>query len=327
MNDLRSGKISFRKYSFDKGVSQEIFYKDMDDKDRFEFSFHIFRFCMVNFLKLYTHKNRYFSVEEMMKKYFRTFEKNSKKYVGHIKKLQEYKLKNVFPQWRSYDEEIVREFLEDFKEQFESYFSKGSKRVYFLRHQKTRLNKKDEFIGQKTDPTIEKVNPKIVAKLKNIFSKDYKVISSPLKRTVQSAELFSEDVILEDDLKEIDYGEVDGRDLTYLKKNFPNIIKLWSSGKDPRFPGGENQEEVVERVSSFIGKIIHSEKGNYAVFTHNVFIRCLLGKTFDVPMSEWYRIKVDYLEPLEFLVTRDNKFYVNLNEDQIRKIFKDFIPS
>ena len=52
-------------------------------------------------------------------------------------------------------------------------------------------------------------------------------------------------------INEIDYGKVDGLNYKMLKKKYPLIIKSWEKGKDPRYPDGENTEDVKIRVIKF----------------------------------------------------------------------------
>ena len=103
------------------------------------------------------------------------------------------------------------------------------------------------------------------------------------------------------------------------------MIKNWSLFKDPRFPNGENHSDVIIRVNKFIKKLKKDLKNknsqNYLVVTHNVFLRCLLGKSLKIDQKDWHKIKINHLDKLEFLMF-NNKILPNIHRKKISKILK-----
>lgn len=325
LKDLRAGTVSYREYNFYNGVSERVKFKQMSNKDRFEFSFHIFKFCMLNFLKLYYQKNIYFQFNEISERYLSIFSLNKQNYIDYLKKILNYKATNNFPSWSKEDDKIVSNFLGDFEKQFNNYFKDKAISVCFVRHQKTKDNLENFFFGKNLDSDIIPLDSNTKNNLKNIFSGYPLVFSSPLKRAINSAKNFSKKVLINKDLIEIDYGLVDGKDLSYLAKNFPDIIRAWKEGKDPQFPGGENQEDVLKRVKNFLDFLKNETNINSVVFTHNIFLRCLLGDAFNISPKDWFKIKIDHLDPIRLIITNDKKIYLDIDEIQIRNIFKEFI--
>ena len=126
-------------------------------------------------------------------------------------------------------------------------------------------------------------------------------------------------------MNEIDYGLYDGITYNQLKIKNPNMIRKWSLNKDPRFPYGENLLDVNKRVNKFIKSLekdLKKKEGqNYLIVTHNVFLRCLLGKFLKIDKKDWYKIKINHLDKLEF-VSINNKILPNINRKKIFKILK-----
>lgn len=333
LNDLLSNKISYREYKFGKGDVTEVKKSTkMENKDKFEFSYHIIKFCMSNFMKLHHKDNTVHNFDALIKSYFSVFPSNSAKYIGYLAKLIEMKNSNNFHEWGRHDENTIKSFLNDFKRQFDEFFENNSKKAVFIRHQKTHMNEQGIFLGQKSDPSIIKPAQNEINNLVN-YLKDTnpaKIYSSPLKRCIETAELIKKSmgvhqIILHEDLIEIDYGEIDGKSYRDLKKNYPKIAEAWSKSQDPRFPGGENTSDVLARVNRFLS-VLSDEMGSdpqkYIIFTHNVFLRCLVGSQFGIPKNRWHLINILYMEPIELLLAKNSKFYINLTREQIGTFFK-----
>lgn len=81
-----------------------------------------------------------------------------------------------------------------------------------------------------------------------------RVLSSPLERAVRTAEAVSRElrseneVVLEDRLVELDYGEFDGLRLSEVRSA---DWAAWRADISWRPPGGETLEELQARVTSF----------------------------------------------------------------------------
>ena len=184
-----------------------------------------------------------------------------------------------------------------------------------MRHYKTLLNKNKIFLGQKLNPEILKKN-----KRKDKF--DIAFVST-LKRTISTAKLFNHNKIIKDRLlNEINYGDADGMNIKIFKKKYPKIIKMWKKKKDFKFPSGENHEDVVQRVLKFIRKIKRFKKMKILIVSHNVFLRCLLGKYMNIKKADYFKINVKHMEKLHF-IKKDADIRFNLKRAQIKKILTD----
>ena len=140
--------------------------------------------------------------------------------------------------------------------------------IYVLRHGQTEWNKKGILLSREDIPLNEtginqaKDTGNIVENL------DYDlIISSPLKRTLQTAEIVNKKknkkILIDKRLIERDAGVLSGIDC--CDKVFKDYWNL-----DAHFEGLENIDELFARVTEFIDEIKEKYKGkNLLIVTHN----------------------------------------------------------
>ncbi len=324
LSEIRENKVSYREYKFEnERVTEEKKYKNMNARDRIEFACHITRFLISNFLKLYYTENHVYGLNEMLKRYFKIFPKNKKQHKKFIKKIYSLKNKHRFLECPLLLKRLEL-FIKDFEFQFTDYFKKNSTEVILLRHAKTQLNEKKLFVGQKNNPSIIKPSKREIESLKKETGDIDLIFSSPLKRCEQSLKLItSKKIIFDDRLKEIDYGDVSGKSFEYLASRYPKIIEAWDIGEDPKFPNGENTRDVAKRSKDFLNELSKYKNQKILVCAHNVVLRTLVGRYFKISLRKLYKIKIPYLSPIKFIITKDNKAFIELNSQQAKEIFKN----
>ena len=103
---------------------------------------------------------------------------------------------------------------------------------------------------------------------------------------------------------------------------------MWSKGLDPKFPNGESSSDVFSRLESFIKNELNSKRikknKNILIFTHNVFLRCLVGHHLKIDKKKWFKINIRYFDLLEFVLEKD-KLLVNIDRNKYLSIFKNFL--
>ncbi|WP_435144750.1 GtrA family protein [Halobaculum sp. P14] len=322
LTDLNRETVSYREYEFDDGPQMVQREKEMTDKDRFEFSYHIMKFSMMNFLKLYRQENVHYDLTETVDRYFSVFPKREDEHTEHLLELQQMKYDNEYPEWTDEHSDAIRAFLEDFEQQFESYFADATT-VQLLRHEETDLNRDEQtFLGQGRDPSVAG-SVDVPDSLSDVDA----VYTSPLARSYETAsalkrELGLTKVVVDDRLAEIDYGEAEGLTYEELERGYPELVDQWDDNEDPNFPGGENTRDVLDRVSEFLDEVEYGDD-DAAVVTHNVVLRCILGSEYDVPMWQWHEIVVPHNEPLELLYAENGNRYINLTQEQVETCFRN----
>ena len=313
INNLKNSSLEYREYQIDNdsGIKLQTNHLIINERDKNEFSYHICKNLIFNYLKFVSKKNEDF--EENFIKEFQAieplfFEKNKS-----IFNLLE-KGKKLFLQNENYIVQETINFVDNFYDHIKHVYDKSLK-IYFIRHFETKLNN-GTFLGQKLDPTIiSKQNSKNI--LKDINYKE--VYSSPSLRCKDSLKSVGiKNFEIDKNLKEIDYGDAEGLELDQLKERYPKIVEEWSNGNDVSFPNGENTQDVHKRVSESLTKV----KKNTLFMTHQVPIRCMVGEFFDLDIKEWFKIKIPFGTPLEFIKLQ-NKYYLNITQTLKKEILED----
>jgi broad specificity phosphatase PhoE len=107
-----------------------------------------------------------------------------------------------------------------------------------------------------------------------------RVISSPMRRALDTARLAGFEPEITDDLKEWDYGEYEGRTTAEIQKSAPD----WSVWTAPS-PGGEAAEQVGARADKVIARAAAIE-GDVALFGHGHTMRVLAARWLGLAPQE-----------------------------------------
>ena len=164
--------------------------------------------------------------------------------------------------------------------------------IYLIRHGQTDQNVAWRIQGQKDFPLNETgIRQAEAARdaLKELGISFDKVISSPLIRAVRTAEIVTgadgdeasgaPEIILDDRLKEMDYGPYEGADL----KNLPEALKEFFSdfNRNPAPEGVEQLPDLVKRLGGFLEAIkpdiMEMKPGeNVLLSTHAIALKAAL---------------------------------------------------
>lgn len=101
--------------------------------------------------------------------------------------------------------------------------------------------------------------------------------ASSLERARQTAGFISEKTglvpVIKEDLRELNFGEVEGMTIPEIKTTYPDLFANWRSFDEPEFawPGGETKMVFHTRVDRALWEVIQAEAGvhrNVAVVAH-----------------------------------------------------------
>ena len=310
LQDFENNHISYREYEIINGELIEITKKFLiNERHKIEFAFHIIKFILLNLYKILNQNNSRMSVLDLILEY----NKLDKIFLPHTKFLMELyncKYNQTVSPILIYDK--LKKFIETITNWIKNL---NIKTVTFYRHAKTDYND-GTFLGQNRNPSI--LTP-ISIHDDNFYNTIY---TSTLLRTMETAKFLKYKNLKQSKLlDEINYGKVEGMNINTLPKKYPKLVQLWASGKDPKFPNGESQKDVLLRLKTFLETNLKTN--NNAVVTHNVVMRALIGNTFLIPIKDWYKINIEHIEPNNFYIY-NNKIIPNLTEKQQTK-YKDEI--
>jgi probable phosphoglycerate mutase len=98
------------------------------------------------------------------------------------------------------------------------------------------------------------------------------VLSSPLRRALDTARLAGFEPELREELAEWDYGEYDGRRTVEIREEVPDWT-IWRYGAR----GGESVADVEARADRVVEELLGSE-GDVLVFSHGHLLRLLTAR-------------------------------------------------
>ena len=316
IEDISKNRISYRKYESQNGELEQVkTYYDLDERHAIEFAYHIIYNSISNLLKVIFNKNIKFEFSDFMQVWSDEYEELYGKYNKIFSKLYYLKLNKEIEKLDIV--EIVGNFLKDFDFIVNEYLKK-SKKIIFIRHLKTNLND-GRFLGSENEIDIIE-NQDVSLELKNFNFSNFEIYTSPSKRCIQTInKLKLGSYNVSDDLKEINYGKADGLFFDEVIDQYKYISDSIEKEDDFKFPDGENNTMVYERIEKFLSTI----NQNSALFTHQGVVRCMIGFSLEIPITKWYLINVPHGYPIQF-IELNSKYLLNTDRKTFSEIMKNF---
>jgi alpha-ribazole phosphatase len=180
-------------------------------------------------------------------------------------------------------------------------------KLILVRHGESELNIENIFFGH-LDPKLTKKGEDQVRRTKEIFSNiSYKnIYSSPLKRAVETAEIINVkdyDINLVEDLKELNFGILEGLTYEEILKKYPEDAVKWKENwKTYNYQTGESVQQLQERCINFIQSLDFSRE-NIVVVCHWGVINCILSYYFSGGLEGYWKFASNYagITVIEFI--------------------------
>jgi probable phosphoglycerate mutase len=166
--------------------------------------------------------------------------------------------------------------------------------LYLLRHGETVASRTGAFCGD-LDPELTPEG----AQMAEAFAAAYRtlpfaaVYASPMKRTVATARPLCEaaglPMQLRDGLKEIAYGEWEGRTLEDVKQRYAADYMHWLVEPSWNAPtGGETGVQVAGRASLVVAEILAAQHdGNVLLVSHKATLRLILCSLLGIELGRY----------------------------------------
>ena len=125
------------------------------------------------------------------------------------------------------------------------------------------------------------------------------VVASPAIRARETAGAIAAPhgltVEIADELRELDFGELEGRRYDEISESDPELYERWMSAPTTvRFPGGESYADLEARAAAAIATLARQQAGRrVVVVTHGGVIRAVLRTVLGFPAERPFRIAVD----------------------------------
>ncbi len=122
------------------------------------------------------------------------------------------------------------------------------------------------------------------------------LIVSPSGRTRETAYILNSYVRaplrFDDSLLERDCGDWSGRTLTEIETEYP---QAWKARTEDRYhyrpPGGENQEDMLQRVQALLDALFESEVDEIGLVTHGVMSRVIVSYLLNLAPDESTQVR------------------------------------
>ncbi len=123
------------------------------------------------------------------------------------------------------------------------------------------------------------------------------VVTSPVRRTRESAEILAErlglDLVEEPGFAEMEFGTWDGMTFAEVREQRPDEVEPWLGSLDVAPGGGESFREVEERVTEGLRRVLATYAGRTViVVSHVTPIKTLVARAVDAPLTALFRMEL-----------------------------------
>ncbi len=194
-------------------------------------------------------------------------------------------------------------------------------RLLLVRHGNTTLNSAERFWGR-TDVALSEEGTWQAERLRDRLADDTidAIYASPLSRTMTTAEIIASrhqrEIIPCPELREIDFGEIEGLAYAEINERYPDFARLLADWRArPRFPGGESHDELNQRVLQFLPRLEQHQPGEtILIVAHSGTLRLLICNLMEMAMHYWRQLRMG-LASLSILDTYPQGGILNLLND------------
>ena len=122
------------------------------------------------------------------------------------------------------------------------------------------------------------------------------VYTSPRRRAVQTACALDPAAVVDERLRELDFGELEGRRYEEIERERPAFFKSWVETPTlVQFPGGESYEELRARVASAVADVVAAHTATtVAVVAHGGVVRAALAVALGLADDRVFALDVGY---------------------------------
>lgn len=191
--------------------------------------------------------------------------------------------------------------------------------IFLVRHGESEGNRDNKFRGRVDFPLTE-IGLKQADELKE-FLKGFdfvRIISSPLKRSVQTAQPIADlkkiKIEKDESFNNISLGPWENLEKDYVEKIFPKEWEIWK--KTPEYlevDGMEKLDDVMERSLKRIKELVNTSKGNILIVTHRAILKPLVSGLLGIPKPYFWKIHFDPASTTIFEYKNENFILKNLN--------------
>ena len=196
--------------------------------------------------------------------------------------------------------------------------------LFVIRH--TEVDNPENLCYGNIEMPLVKNYEKITKKFFDNLPKNIeKIFSSPSKRCTDLLECMNLEFSKRTELKELDFGDWEGRRWSEINKADLNTWMNDFIYKSPK--NGEKMIDLYNRVIDFTKNIFTMNLSKVLFVTHAGVIRALLSKGLEISLEDTFNIKINHDEIFSFRVNYQKELelsflqMLNINNMEIQKTF------
>lgn len=194
------------------------------------------------------------------------------------------------------------------------------KNIYLLRHGESEWNILKKIQGSKDSELTEKGKKQGLCAGKSLKDKDItSIYSSNLKRAKLTSKIVGKelnvDPIVENELREMCYGIIEGKTDEEVKKVFREEYKLWERTPEKfKIEGSETLREVQNRGMSVIERILEKDSSeNILIVSHETIITTIILGLLGIDLDNYKN----------FSLNNTGITHISIEENNILRKFND----
>ncbi len=170
---------------------------------------------------------------------------------------------------------------------------------YLIRHGETEMNVKNIFRGRLEIPLNENGKNQIKSLGEVLKNKGIEIIySSPLKRSIMSAEILSKsigrDFYSMEEFNNINLGIWQGMEKEMVKEKFPKEWERWINDTDNfKIEGGETLKDIRDRIDTGFKKLLKKKEKKIAIVTHRSILKVIFAYILQIEKNYFWKFYFD----------------------------------
>ena len=194
-------------------------------------------------------------------------------------------------------------------------------RLLLVRHGDTELNSAERYWGH-SDVKLSATGLRQAERLRDRLAAERidAIYSSDLGRASVTAETIASrhrlEVITCSELREVNFGELEGLTFEKISQLYPGVTKMWVEGNpELKYPGGESLNGFNKRVSDFASRLEkHTLEETVLIVAHSGSLRTLLYQLLGIELRYRRQFRLD-LASLSILETYPEGAILSLLND------------
>jgi len=181
-------------------------------------------------------------------------------------------------------------------------------KLILVRHGETSWNEDRRVQGGDSDIELNDTGLEQAKKLAAFLEHESiaAILSSPLQRAIATAEVIASHhqlpVEVDQGLKELKVGELEGMSVSNLRTTFSQfLMQWWQDGGTTKLPNGESLVELQQRAWKAVERLLerhktspeHNEGTIVVVVSHYFVTLAIILKALDLPLDYFPRFRLD----------------------------------